>query len=87
MLKGKSKKSQEEAANTYLKELVNNKGEVIHPEKCEIGPNGQEAWFEAKDDEFTLTIESYNNQTPKQILKQALDILEQKSKEALEAIK
>ena len=89
VIKSKSKKAEIEAAKGKFKGLIDESGKILHPEKCEITIAGgdEDVWFEPKDGEYTLTVESFNSQKPKEILRRALEILENKASDAVKKIK
>lgn len=89
VLKSKTKKAQEDAANGRFKHLIDASGKLLAPERCEITIAGgdEDVWFEPKEGEYTLTVESFNAQKPKEILQRALAILESKAQDAEKKLK
>lgn len=89
VIKSKSKKAQEDAAKGKFKGLIDESGKILSPEKCEItsAAGDEDVWFEPKEGEYTLTVESFNAQKPKEILQRALAVLESKANDAEKKIK
>lgn len=89
VLKSKNKKAQEDAANGKFKGIIDASGKILAPEKCEITntPGDEAVWFEPKENEYTITVESFNGQKPKELLQRALDILEKKATDAEKKLK